>query len=140
MVLKELVETGFLLALNPKDKNHEWGMEVLKRARERESVLYISPAAPVELSLIMKSKGLSDRDIARVMNALEAIIRRYTKPNYSSLELRHVAYAAELRSKYPELTFFDSLHASVAILNNLMYADLDEVVREVVSSELGSMR
>ena len=140
MVLKELVETGFLLALNPKDKNHEWGMEVLKRARERESVLYISPAAPVELSLIMKSKGLSDRDIARVMNALEAIIRRYTKPNYPPLELRHVAYAAELRSKYSELTFFDSLHASVAILNNLMYADLDEVVREVVSSELGSMR
>ena len=139
-MLKELVETGFLLALNPKDRNHAWAKEILRRAKERESLLYISPVAPVELSLIMKSKGLSDRDIARVMNALDAVIKRYVKPNYPPLELRHVAYAAELRSKYPELTFFDSLHASVAILNNLTYADLDEVVRDVISSELRSGR
>jgi len=140
LVLKELVETGFLLALNPRDKNHEWAMEILRRAKERKTMIYISPAAPIELSLIMKSRGLNNNDIKRVMNALDAVIRRYIKPNYPPLELRHVAYAAELRSRYPELTFFDSLHASVAILNNLMYADLDEVVRKVISSELGSVR
>jgi len=140
LVLKKLVEIGFLLALDSRDKNHEWAMEVLRRAKERRIMIYVSPAAPIELSLIMKSRGLNNNDIRRVMNALDAVIRRYTKPNYLPLELRHALYAAELRSKYPELTFFDSLHASVAILNNLMYADLDEVVRKVVSSELGSTR
>ena len=107
-MLKELVETGFLLALNPKDRNHAWAMEVLRRAKEKESLLYISPVAPIELSPIMKSKGLSDDDVRRVMNALDAIIRRYVKPNYPQLELRHVAYATELRSKYSELTSITS--------------------------------
>jgi len=31
--------------------------------------------------------------------------------------------------------FFDSLHASVAILENLVYYDLDETVKVVISSE-----
>jgi len=131
-----LVETGFLLAINPRDKHHRWAMEILEKAKKKENVLYISPVAPIELSLIMKSKGFSDEDILRVMNALDVAIKRYTKPNYPSLELRHIAYAAKLRSKYFNLTFFDSIHASIAILNNLTYIDLDETIREIISKEL----
>ncbi len=33
-------------------------MEILEKAKKKENVLYISPVAPIELSLIMKSKGL----------------------------------------------------------------------------------
>ena len=32
MVKGVLVETGFLIALNPRDKNHEWALQLLKQA------------------------------------------------------------------------------------------------------------
>lgn len=136
MVLKVLVETGFMLALNPRDRHHEWAVKVLEEARRREILLHISPIASVELSLIMRARGFSDEDVARVLRALDTIIERHTKPRYPQLGLRELAYAAELRAKYSELTFFGSIHAAIAITNNLTYYDLDPIVRNVVTSEL----
>lgn len=136
MVLRVLVETGFMLALNPRDKHHEWAMRVLEEARSREILLYISPVAPVELSLIMRAKGYGERDVARALNAVEAVVERYAKPQYPRVGLRELAYAAELRAKYSELTFFDSIHAAVAIINDLTYYDLDQVIRDVIAAEL----
>lgn len=134
-MLRILVETGFLLALNPRDRNHEWALEVLGEARRPDTLLFISPAAPIELSLIMRSRGLSDEEVSRALYAMEAAIKRYTAPYYPPLELRHLAYAAELRLKYPELGFFDSIHAAISILENLTYRDLDETVSKIVASE-----
>ena len=136
MVLRVLVETGFLLALNPRDGHHEWAMKVLEEARRREILLYISPVAPIELSLILRSKGSKDSDIGRALNAIGTIVERYTKPQYPQLGLRELVYASELRARYSELTFFDSIHAAITIMNNLTYYDLDSVIREVVTNEL----
>jgi len=137
-VLRILVETGFLLALNPRDKHHEWALEILEKSRRRENILHISPIAPIELSLIMKSRGYNDKSILRVLNAIYSIIRRYAKPYSPLLELEHIIYATELRIKYPELTFFDSIHVSVAILNKLVYYDLDKTIKKVIDLELKS--
>ncbi len=138
MALRALVETGFMLALNPRDRHHEWAMKVLEEAARGEIVLFISPAAPIELSLVMRAKGREDRDVLQALRAVEEVIRRYTKPRFPPLGLRELVYAAELRMRHPDLTFFDSIHASVAILNKLTYYDLDEVVGEVVAVELRS--
>jgi len=135
---KILVETGFLLALNPRDKHHGWALGILEEARKRKNILYISPVAPIELSLIMRSRGHDDKSILRVLRALHSAIRRYVKPYYPSLELGHIMYATELRIRYPELTFFDSIHISVAVLNNLTYYDLDKTIRNVIDAELKS--
>ena len=96
---------------------------------------YPSLTAPIELSLILKNKGLRDKDIARVLNAVDTIVSRYTKARYPNLSLRELIYAAELRTRYPELTFFDSIHAAVAIVNSLAYYDLDPPIKEVVANE-----
>jgi len=136
MVLRVLVETGFMLALNPRDRRHEWAVRVLEEAKRREILLYISPAAPIELSLIMKARGYRDEDIARVLNAISIILERYTKPQYPRLGLKELAYAAELRTRHSHLTFFDSIHAAVAITNNLTYYDLDQTIKNVIANEL----
>ncbi|RLE61643.1 MAG: hypothetical protein DRN53_05325 [Thermoprotei archaeon] len=135
-MLKILVETGFLLALNPRDKHHEWALKVLEESKRRINVLHISPIAPIELSLIMKSKGYDNRSIVRVLKALHGAIRRYTRPYYPLLKLEHVIYATELRMKYPELTFFDSIHTAIAVLDNLTYYDLDESIKSIIDIEL----
>ena len=140
MTLKVLLETGFLLALNPRDKNHEWALEILEGARAGNLILYISPIAYIELSLVMKAKGYADQDILKVLNAIRSIIGRYIKyrQGYTlSIGSSEAAYATQLRTKYRELSFFDSFHASTAILNNLKYYDLDPVVKKIVDREAG---
>ena len=133
-----LLETGFLLALSPRDKNHAWALKILNHSRENRMILHISPASFIEVSLILKSHGLSEDKIAQVLRTMEEAINLYTRPRYLSLEPRHVSRAAELRARYSQLTFFDSLHASVALEEKLIYMDMDPVVKSVIESEAGS--
>lgn len=135
MANRVLVETGFLIALNPRDRHHAWALEVLEKARKKEISLHISPIAFIELSLILKSYKRSDEDIYRLLNAIQTIINRYTRVNYPVIKLKHIMYSAKLRTKYTDLSFFDSIHASIAILDNLIYYDLDDVVKKIVDQE-----
>ena len=137
MVVKALLETGFLLALNPRDRNHEWALRLLNAAGRDEVQIYVSPAAMIELALIMRSRGVSDSLIAAAFRAIEDAISRYTKPHYPLLTIEHLAYASELRAKYRELSFFDSIHAAIAVIDGLDYMDLDALVRRVVEAERG---
>ncbi len=132
---RALVETGFLLALNPRDRNHEWALKLLEGGEGGAIELYVSPAAPVEVSLILGSRGLSEREIREALEAMEDAMARFTKPRYVELRLDHAALAAELRRSHPELSFFDSLHAAVAIAEGLAYYDLDDVVRRAIEEE-----
>ena len=62
-------------------------------------------------------------------------IRLYAKPNYTQVTLESATLASKLRQKHPDLTFFGSHYAALAIINNLEYYDLDPVVQKVVSKE-----
>jgi len=133
-----LLETGFLLALNPHDRNHQWALDILAQARRGKIEICISPAAPIEVSLVLRSRGLASDLIAEILRAMDEAISLYTRPRYCSLTLQHLSYAAELRVKYANLTFFDSIHAAVAVIDKLEYMDLDPVVRDVVRLEAKS--
>jgi len=133
--VRALVETGFLLALNPRDRNHGWALKLLEEGRRGLIELHISPAAPVEVSLILRSRGLSDGEVREALEAMEDAIHLYTRPRYVQLKLAHAVLAADLRSRRAELSFFDSLHAAIAIAENLAYYDLDDTVRGVVEEE-----
>ncbi|PNV78641.1 MAG: hypothetical protein C0200_00045 [Thermoproteota archaeon] len=49
-------------------------MKVLEDARKRRINIFISPASLVELSLILKSRGLGDHEI-QVFDAIDSIIK-----------------------------------------------------------------
>lgn len=136
-MIRALLETGFLVSLNPKDRNHEWAVNLLERARKREIKVFISPASLIELSLILKSKGLSDEGVSRVFTAMDSLIKRYARPTFPDLTFETVSCAAKLRNEYPHLSFFDSLHAAVALMEDLEYYDLDEAIRDVIKHERG---
>jgi len=135
-VLRGLVETAFLLALNPDDPNHGYAMGLLNKSRRREVELYLSSPALLELSLLLKSKGLGEAKMREVFLALEDVLSRYGVVRIACLGLRHVSFVAELREEYG-LTFFDSLHASIAVLDQLEYLDFDQTIRRIVLEEKG---
>jgi len=84
---------------------------------------------------VMRAHGLGDKEVQEALKAIDNIVTRYSKPRYPPLGLKELAYAAELRLKYHELTFFDSIHAAIAILNDLIYYDLDETVKSIIAKE-----
>ena len=132
---KVLIETGFLLSLNPRDRHHDWALQLLKQARRGDIQLFISAPAILELTLILKSRGIGDRDISILLDSIYVVIRSYTKLNYVYVTFESSALASKLRIKYPDLTFFDSYHAALTIFNKLEYYDLDHIVKEIVSKE-----
>jgi hypothetical protein len=83
---------------------------------------------------MLKSRGFEESRISRVLRLMESIVAG-AEVRSLNLGLSHAAKAAVLRGKYPELGFFDSLHAALAIEEGLEYGDLDETVRNVVERE-----
>ena len=111
MPMMVLLETSFLMALNPRDRNHGWALQVLEKAKQGDVIIHISPAALIELALILKSRGFNEGSIREAIEAMNDIIVLFTKPRYPKLTLDVVAYAVELRTRYKNLTFFDAIHA-----------------------------
>lgn len=133
-MINALLETGFLISLNPRDKNHEWAIGILRNAKSQRIRIFISPASPIELSLILKSRGLDDSEIENVLKAMDSIVRKYSRPLYPPLTMECTAYAAKLRKRY-NLSFFDSIHAAIALKEDLTYYDLDPDVSRAIESE-----
>ena len=102
--MRGLVETAFLLALNPDDPHHGYARGLLNKSRRREVELYLSSPALLELRLLLKSKGLGEAKMREVFLALRNVLSRYGVVRIACLGSRHVSFAAELRERYG-LTF-----------------------------------
>lgn len=124
------------MSLNPRDRNHGWAIKLLEQAKGHDIKIFISPASLIELSLVLKSRGLTEGGINRFFAAMRSLISRYTKPYFPDITFDVVSKAAELRMKH-SLSFFDSIHAAIALTEDLEYYDLDELVRETVKAERG---
>jgi predicted nucleic acid-binding protein len=127
---KILVETGFLLALNPEDRNHEYAIKLL---HSKNLKLYLSPVSLIELNLLLRAKKRSEDEIISVFKALKDIIR--DRVSIISLRFTYVIKASELRKKYKELTLFDSIHSAICLVEKISYGDLDEKIRNIVNIE-----
>jgi len=121
-----IVETDYILALSsPEDKRHEEAVKILQR---RAGELKLSPYALVELDLLVRS------------NRIEVVIPDYYEGLTRLLEFynikvvkptpEHLLAAWRLRGKYG-LSYFDSLHAAVAIVEGEAIASYDEAYKRV---------
>ena len=134
-----LVETDFLFGLRRGDELHDAVMSLLEDARAGRVAISLSPAAPLEAALVMRSAGLDDSSVARALSAMQAILSTFARVESPGLSLSHAALAAELRERYDQ-GFFDSIHGAVALAERLVYVGSDERVREAVESEGGRAR
>jgi len=123
-----IVETDFLVALSSKGDRHH---AEVRRLLEELNGVFLSPYSLVELDLLITSGVLRVRPVA-FYGALSRVL-----PYYGVTVIRpkpsHLAKAWELRSGY-DLSFFDSLHAAVAIEEgealvsyDRKYSDIEEL-------------
>jgi len=106
-----VLETDFLVALiNKRDFHHTEAVQYLERSEE----LRLSPYAILELDLMILSRKLEVADYQRLFEYLGEALALYDVV-VEAVDLGHFPVAKRLRERYG-LTYFDSLHASVAIL------------------------
>ncbi len=121
-----IVETDFIVAVSSaSDARHDETVRILRRNAGK---LKLSPYTLIELDLLVKS-GRLIVNLPAYYESLSKLLEFYgislVEPNPV-----HLAIAWELRRKYA-LTYFDSLHAAVAIAAGEPLASYDEIYRRV---------
>ncbi len=130
-----LVETDFLFGLNVRDKLYPYVIELLERHRKRMVNIVLSPAAPLEASLVMLSRGFSLDKVVRVLKLMDAKLIEYKVYSYTPLTLDIMVRALETRSKYPRLTLFDSIHIATAKVTGYTLVTSDKTIARVMERE-----
>ncbi len=120
-----LIETDVLLALaSREDKHHREVVDFIKRSK----ALSLSPYSLLETDLLIKS-GSIEVDVRAFYESLTDLLEYYeirvVEPHPS-----HFARAWILRREYG-MTYFDSLHASVALLEGIPIVSYDEVYSDI---------
>lgn len=85
----------------------------------------ISPYSLIELDLLLKSGAIIVKDVAAFYDALRDLFE-YREIGTFSMKPEYHREAHGLRKKYENLTYFDSLHASVGVFENLELASYDK--------------
>jgi len=112
-----------LLALiSPEDKHHAEAAKLLDKFLGDSR---LSPYSLIELDLLLRSKEIVVREVKTFYYTLNNLFR-YRKIGLLLANPIHHGEAYELRRKYKELTYFDSLHAAVGITENLELVSYDK--------------
>lgn len=126
-----MVETEFLFGFQPKDKHYDLASGILKAytATKKSFSLYYPVSALVEIREVMAShkKAAEERLNALTFIKTKAILFGLQEKGLSSDDL---ILCEDLLMQHRFLTFFDGLHASVALNNRLLIISNDEVYDE----------
>lgn len=85
----------------------------------------ISPYSLIELDLLLKSKEIIVKEVKTFYETLSDLFE-YREIGSLSTKPQYHGEAHDLRNKYERLTYFDSLHAAVAMIENLELVSYDK--------------
>jgi len=121
-----IVETEFLFGFQPKDKHYDAVSSILKAyVATKPFSLYYSVSALVEIREVMASHK---KDAAERLNALTFIKAKAISFGLPEIGLSSddLILCEDLLMQYRFLTFFDGLHASVALNNKFSMVSNDK--------------
>ncbi|MEM2982127.1 MAG: PIN domain-containing protein [Candidatus Bathyarchaeia archaeon] len=117
------METDVLLALiSLKDKHHA---DALRLVDSLLGEVKISPYSFIELDLLLKYGEILVEDLSAFYDVLSELLR-YRQIDTYPLRFEYHREAFRLRGGHKNLTYFDSLHAAVAIVENLEIVSYDK--------------
>lgn len=94
----------------------------------------ISPYSLIELNLLLRSKEIIVKEVKTFYETLSDLFE-YREIGLLSTKPDYHGEAHELRDKYKNLTYFDSLHAAVGIIEKLELISYDKEYRKVIELE-----
>ena len=122
-----LIETDTIISLvRRNDKHHQTTLSILEKYRGE---LVLSPYSLNELDLLIWSGTFKVRNKELFFKLLEETLKFYVVEALKP-KAYHIAKAYELRRKYG-LSFFDSLHAAVATVENMPLLSYDRTYEKI---------
>ena len=123
-----VIELDLLIGLvNRDDHLHSAAVKFFEMVRDRIiRDVSIATSALMEYSLVLRSKGVSDREIQSDI----ILIRTINNLGEAYLTSEVLVKAIDLRTKYG-LTYFDSLHAATAILKDRVIISTDKAYSKI---------
>jgi len=116
-----------LALISSGDKHHGEAAEIVDKLRRR---LTLSPYALVELDLMIRSNKVAVSEVEAFHKSLDAFLE-HRNIRIPPPRPRYHAEAYALRRKYKQLTYFDSLHASIGIVENVELVSYDETYANI---------
>ena len=135
MVREVLVETDFLFGLSAGDKLHSKVIRVLEKHRRGEIRIVVSSASPLEATLALISHGIEANVASKAIKLMIAKLAEYRANTYAPITLNAMVKALELKMKYNALTFFDSIHISLATTLNIPLLTSDALMMKIMEAE-----
>ncbi|MEM2971387.1 MAG: PIN domain-containing protein [Candidatus Bathyarchaeia archaeon] len=126
-----MVETEFLFGFQPKDRRYNIVSRILRVYVETKSLrIYYPTSALVEVRMVMASHGKSAEERLKALTLIRA---KASASNLSEIGLSSddLILCEEIMMQGLAQTFFDALHASVALNNNLTVISNDEVYDKI---------
>lgn len=108
--------------ISPEDRHHAESAELLEKVLSGSS---LSPYSLIELDLLLKSGEIVVTELKAFFEALGNLFR-YRDIHTLVAKPYYHGEAQELRGKHDGLTYFDSLHAAVAIIEDLELVSYDK--------------
>jgi len=125
-----MVETEFLFGFQPKDRRYDIVSKILKAyVAAKPFPVYFPVSALIEIREVMANHG---KTATERLNALTYIKAKATASNLQEISLSSddLILCEEIMAQHATLTFFDALHASVALSNKLKIVSNDEAYEE----------
>jgi predicted nucleic acid-binding protein len=103
-----------------------------------QSKIILSGASLLEVPLVLLGEGFSNNAIQETITTMKQALGSLCKYTILEVAFEDVTKAFELRDKY-KCSFFDSLHISIALNNNLMFLSSDSDIIDVLKKEGGKI-
>jgi len=126
-----LVESDFLLGLRKGDRNHADVVKTLSMHRKGSLQLRILSSAVIEVRAVLYSKGLALHQVEDAISLIDAELNDFGVRIYVPIRLSDIVLAERLRDEFPNLTFFDSLHASASKRLGIPLLSNDPIYEEI---------
>jgi predicted nucleic acid-binding protein len=128
-----IIEVDMLIAfVNASDNLHNVADRLFLKIKEKNITnTAVATSAYLEYELIHKSKGYLESDIRTEITAFQG----YPNLDERTLTSEIILKASELRGEIVGLTYFDSLHASTALLADRKIISTDPIYDKVKEIE-----
>jgi predicted nucleic acid-binding protein len=115
--LTHLAETEFLFSLRPKDRWNKLARRFLQKVEQNSIHVALLESAIQEMRAVLYSQGKAPREVYMSLLLIKGKLMKLGIPEETTT-LDDYILADKLREDYPELTYFDSLHAAAALRRN----------------------
>ena len=117
--------------ISPEDRNHA---NVVRLLDSLLGEVKISPYSLIELDLLLRSGEILVKEVTAFYDALNELLK-YREVSTFPTKPEYHREAFKLREKYTSLTYFDSLHAAVGIVENLKMVSYDREYAKLTELE-----